>query len=142
MAITDVSMLEANGRVSEFRKLPLQLSITNGVLRVANADGFCADITIPSNGSCGYTQISPENVQCQLGGDNGARISLEGRYDPSSDFIRLDASDQENHYWFWLEVRRNPFATMRRSKSSSSQPARRSERLASNVNNSRSNSAV
>jgi hypothetical protein len=49
--------------------------------------------------------VLSDNVECILA--DGTVVLCEGTLDPDAGRIRLDAVDQENLYWFWLEVRPN-----------------------------------
>ena len=103
----NAAALQANGRVNNRRKLPLALSIENDcVLRVTNTDGFRLAVRIADalRSSDDLTLLS-EHVECIL--PDGTALLCEGSFDPDSGRIRLDAVDQTNFYWFWLEVGEN-----------------------------------
>ena len=94
--------LEAVGRVNTGgRKIPLAVQIdTDNVLHITNADGFVIKVDV------GFTQQQHvANVGCTLA--DGTIFLCEGRVDPVDGRLRLDATDQDNFSWFWVEVRRN-----------------------------------
>jgi hypothetical protein len=113
----NAAALEAVGRVNTGgRTLPFTLSIDNdNTLHIANTDGFrltvrVADIMIlnslrPLTEDVPYMLVNSDNVECILA--DGTVVLCEGMIDPDAGRIRLDAVDQDNLYWFWVEVRRN-----------------------------------
>jgi hypothetical protein len=107
--------LEAVGRVNTGgRKLPLTLTIDNDTtLYITNTDEFRLTVRVADivNRPREETDDDPDmrvysdNVECIL--DDGTFVLCEGTIDPDAGRIRLDAIDQENLSWFWVEVRQN-----------------------------------
>lgn len=101
--------LEAVGRVNAGgRKLPLVLDIGNDrVLTIANADGFSLTVRIADimnrAGSASRKSVYPSNAECVLA--DGTVLPLMGSIYPKDGRLRLDAVDQDNFCWFWVEVR-------------------------------------
>jgi hypothetical protein len=95
----NAAALEAVGRVNDGgRKLPLALTIENDcVLRCVNADGFSVSVPVGGGGS------ALGDVECTLA--NGVVIRCMGTINRRTGTLRLDAVDQGEFYWFWLEVR-------------------------------------
>ena len=52
-----------------------------------------------------FDKFVSDEVECILA--DGTVVLCEGVIDPDAGRIRLDAVDQGNLYWFWLEVRQN-----------------------------------
>jgi hypothetical protein len=103
--------LGANYRLSENGggKPSSRVSINeDGVLRCVCSDGASISIRIAdllnreSIGNQREVEIPASHVSCIL--SNGTAIECEGHMRPRDGFIRLDASDQEDYYWFWFEV--------------------------------------
>lgn len=111
----NAAAFEAVGRINTGgRKLPLILSIENDTtLHVTNTDGFRLTVRVADilNRPQQETPEKPDmlvhshEVECILA--DGTVVLCEGVIDPNAERIRLDAVDQENLYWFWLEVRPN-----------------------------------
>jgi hypothetical protein len=96
----DATTFQAAGRVNTGgRKIPLAVAIGNDrVMHITNADGF--NVSVNSDGGV-------SNISCTLA--DGTIILCEGyvdRVNGSLSALRLDATDQENFSWFWVEVRR------------------------------------
>ncbi len=93
-------MFQANGRVNTGgRKIPLAVAIgSDHAVHITNADGF--NVVVNTDGGV-------SNISCTLA--DGTIILCEGHVDRvngSLSALRLDATDQENFSWFWVEVRR------------------------------------
>ena len=112
----NAASLQAVGRVSSGgRRLPLTLDIgSSGDLFCSNEDGFnihvrIADIMNAAGRASRLRMSVPSSlVICTLA--DGSVILCEGHINPSDGTLRLDAVDQDEFYWFWIEVRRKHLA--------------------------------
>ncbi len=87
---------KANGRVNTGgRKLPLSVAIDNGFkLICTNEDGFLY--------SCCILPGNPPLTKCVLA--NGVEILCRTVVNFQNGTIRVDAMNQYDYSWFWLEV--------------------------------------
>ena len=112
--------LEPVGRTSNGgKKTPLALRISDGVLTIANADGFVLtvrldDVVAHHVGRAGLQHhLHTTHVDCVL--HDGTVLPLAGNIRMAGGTLRLDAIDQEGFSWFWVEVRPNWRSLFRRS---------------------------
>ena len=98
---TNGTKFKAVGRVNTGgRKIPLTVQTENDyIVHITNADGFSLRVNTGTGNRSWYAS----NVSCTLA--NGTIILCEGQIDPADGRLRLDATDQDNFYWFWVEVR-------------------------------------
>jgi hypothetical protein len=103
------SSLEVSGRVSSGgRKQSFVLSVeSDGIIRCIGSDGFNVSIDVAkvlnSTRKRNIICISTEHINCVL--DDGMTLKCEGHMSPKHGKLRLDALDQDDFAWFWLEIR-------------------------------------
>ena len=97
---SEKDMWQARGRVNEGgRKLPLRVVVASTkagatVLRCTNADGF--KVTVRGRRRAGAA------AEATLA--DGTRLACVLGDHTRKGFLRIDAVDQDNFAWFWLEL--------------------------------------